>query len=97
VGDLALMMGDVPNLPRQNTDAPGGRRRVPAWAFRSLRMVGNTLAAASYFRLDAAQAQAIPSDVVQAVKGWHALARGLSMRCTDLLDFEPAFVESTTP
>ena len=29
--------------------------------------------------------------------GWRAVARGLGMRGTDLLDFEPAFVESITP
>lgn len=55
------------------------------------------MAVASYFRLDAAQAQAIWSEVAQSVAGWRAVARGLGMRGTDLLDFEPAFVESTTP
>src|SRR5690606_20149579 len=39
----------------------------------------------------------IRGEVAQAVAGWRALARGLGMRGSDLLDFEPAFVESTTP
>ncbi|HET9049746.1 MAG TPA: hypothetical protein VFN29_12385 [Chiayiivirga sp.] len=55
------------------------------------------MAAAAYFRLDTVQAEAIWSEVTQAVAGWRALARGLGMRGADLLDFEPAFVESSTP
>ena len=55
------------------------------------------MAAASYFRLDTAQSEAIWSEVAQAVAGWRSLARGSGMRGFDILDFEPAFVESTTP
>lgn len=51
------------------------------------------MTAAPYFRLDTAQAKAIWGEVAQAVEGWRAVARGLGMRGSDLLDFEPAFAQ----
>lgn len=78
---------------------PGDRRESKSWLSEDTGVIDSRdmlMATASYFRLDAAQAQAIWSEVAQAVAGWRALARGLGMRGTDLLDFEPAFVESTT-
>ncbi|KAB0757224.1 type II toxin-antitoxin system HipA family toxin [Pseudomonas aeruginosa] len=79
---------------------PGDRRESKTWLTEDTGVIDSRdmlMAAASYFRLDAAQAQAIWNEVAQAVAGWRALARRLGMRGTDLLDFEPAFVESTTP
>lgn len=79
---------------------PGDRRESKTWLTEDTGVIDSRdmlMAAAPYFRLDAAQAQAIWSEVAQAVAGWRALARGLGMRGSDLQDFEPAFVESTTP
>ena len=75
---------------------PGDRRESKTWLTEDTGVVDSRdmlMAAASHFRLDAAQAQAIWSEVAQAVSGWRALARGLGMRSTDLQDFEPAFVQ----
>ncbi len=79
---------------------PDDHREGKTWLTEDTGVIDSRdmlMATASYFRLDAAQAQAIWSEVAQAVAGWRAVARGLGMRGTDLLDFEPAFVESTTP
>ena len=73
---------------------PGDRRESKTWLTEDTGVIDSRdmlMAAASYFRLDAVQAQAIWSEVAQAVAGWRAVARGLGMRGTDLLDFEQAF------
>ncbi|MGR6076396.1 type II toxin-antitoxin system HipA family toxin [Achromobacter sp. CSND-B12] len=75
---------------------PGDRRESKTWLTEDTGVIDSRdmlMAAAAYFRLDAAQAQAIWSEVAQAVAGWRALARGLGMRGTDMLDFEPAFAQ----
>ncbi|WP_051384845.1 type II toxin-antitoxin system HipA family toxin [Comamonas badia] len=75
---------------------PGDHRESKTWLTEDTGAVDSRdmlMAAASYFRLDAAQAQAIWSEVAQAVAGWRAVARGVGMRGTDMLDFEPAFAQ----
>lgn len=75
---------------------PGDRRESKTWLTEDAGVIDSRdmlLVAAPYFRLDAAQAQAIWGEVIQAVEGWRAVARGLGMRSADLLDFEPAFAQ----
>lgn len=79
---------------------PGDRRESKTWLTEDAGVVDNPdmlMSAAPYFRLAVAQAKAIWSEVAQAVEGWRAVARTLGMQSTDLLDFEPAFVESARP
>lgn len=79
---------------------PGNRRESKTRLTEDTGVIDSQdmlMAAAQYFRLAATQADAIWGEVAQAVAGWRAVARDLGMRGTDLLDFEPAFVESTTP
>jgi serine/threonine-protein kinase HipA len=41
--------------------------------------------------LAAEEAAAIWAEVAQAVDDWRHVAKGLGMRSTDVVDFEPAF------
>ncbi|SIT14320.1 type II toxin-antitoxin system HipA family toxin [Achromobacter sp. MFA1 R4] len=78
---------------------PGDRRESKTWLTEDSGVIdsrGMLMSAARYFRLDETQAKAIWSEVTQAVEGWRAVARGLGMRGTDLVDFEPAFIEPIT-
>ncbi|WP_238944248.1 HipA domain-containing protein [Allofranklinella schreckenbergeri] len=75
---------------------PGERRESKTWLTEDTGAIDSSdmlMAAAPYFRLDATQAQAIWGEVAQAVAGWRTVARGLGMRGSDLLDFEPAFAQ----
>lgn len=79
---------------------PGDRRESKTWLTEDAGVIdsrGMLMAAAPYFRLDTAQAQAIWGEVARAVEDWRILARTLGMRGTDLQDFEPAFVELPAP
>lgn len=73
---------------------PGDRRESKTWLTEDSGPIDSRdllMAGAPYFRLDAAAAAAIWAEVAQAVDGWRVMAKGLGMRGTDLVDFEPAF------
>ena len=74
---------------------PGDRRESKTWLTEDSGPIDSRdvlMEGAPYFRLDADEAAAMWVEVAQAVNGWRAVARGLGMRGTDLVDFEPAFV-----
>lgn len=76
---------------------PGDRRESKTWLTEDAGIIDSRdmlMSAAPYFRLDTTQARAIWGEMAQAVDGWRAVARGLGMRGTDLLDFEPAFSQA---
>jgi len=73
---------------------PGDRRESKTWATEDSGPIDSQemlMEAALYFRLSAHEASAIWREVAQAVESWRATAKGLGMRSTDLVDFEPAF------
>lgn len=75
---------------------PGDRRESKTWLTEDSGVIDSQallMDGAPYFRLDEEQAAEIWSEVAQAVEGWRVVAKGLGMRSTDVLDFEPAFVE----
>lgn len=73
---------------------PGDRRESKTWLTEDSGPIDSRevlMEGAPYFRLDAEQAAAIWAEVAQAVNNWRAVAKGLGMQGTDLVDFEPAF------
>ncbi|MGB3289655.1 MAG: HipA domain-containing protein [Burkholderiaceae bacterium] len=73
---------------------PGDRRESKTWLTEDSGPIDSRdvlMEGAPYFRLNAEDAAAIWTEVAQAVNGWRAVAKGLGMRSTDLVDFEPAF------
>ncbi|MBO9355988.1 type II toxin-antitoxin system HipA family toxin [Bordetella petrii] len=73
---------------------PGDRRESKTWLTEDSGPIDSRhilMEGAPYFRLDAEEATAIWTEVAQAVGSWRLLAKGLGMRGTDLVDFEPAF------
>lgn len=75
---------------------PGDRRESKTWLTEDSGVIDSQallMDGAPYFRLDEEQAAEIWGEVAQAVEGWRVVAKGLGMRSTDVLDFEPAFVE----
>lgn len=74
---------------------PGDRRESKTWATEDSGPIDSQemlMEAAPYFRLGAHEASAIRREVAQAVESWRLTAKGLGMRSTDLVDFEPAFL-----
>jgi serine/threonine-protein kinase HipA len=73
---------------------PGDRRESKTWLTEDSGPIDSRNAlmeGASYFRLAAEEAAAIWAEVAQAVDDWRHVAKGLGMRSTDVVDFEPAF------
>lgn len=73
---------------------PGDRRESKTWLTEDSGPIDSRevlMDGAPYFRLDAEQAAAIWAEVAQALESWRVVAKGLGMRRTDLVDFEPAF------
>lgn len=73
---------------------PGDRRESKTWLTEDSGPIDSRdvlMNGASYFRLDAEQAIAIWTEVEEVVASWRIVAKGLGMRCADLVDFEPAF------
>lgn len=73
---------------------PGDRRESKTWLTEDSGPIDSRevlMDGAPYFRLDAEQAAAIWAEVAQALESWRVVAKGLGMRGTDLVDFEPAF------
>lgn len=73
---------------------PGDRRESKTWLTEDSGPIdgrGALMEGAPYFRLDAKEAASIWNEVAQAVDSWRVTAKGLGMRGTDLVDFEPAF------
>lgn len=73
---------------------PGDRRESKTWLTEDSGPIDSRevlLEGAPYFRLDPDAAAAIWTEVAQAVDSWRVVAKGLGMRGTDLVDFEPAF------
>ena len=73
---------------------PGDRRESKTWLTEDSGPIDSRdilMAGASYFRLDATEAEAIWAEVALAVSSWRSVAKGLGMRSTDLVDFESAF------
>jgi len=75
---------------------PGDRRESKTWLTEDSGSIDSRdvlMEGAPYFRLDAKEAAAIWTEVAHVVKRWHLVAKGLAMRATDLVDFEPAFAQ----
>lgn len=73
---------------------PGDRRESKTWLTEDSGSIDSRdvlMEGAPYFRLDTEEAAAIWAVVAQVVNGWRVVAKGLGMRGTDLVDFEPAF------
>lgn len=73
---------------------PGDRRESKTWLTEDSGPIDSRdvlMEGAPYFRLDAKEAAAIWTEVAQVVDSWRVVAKGLGMRGTDLVDFEPAF------
>jgi serine/threonine-protein kinase HipA len=73
---------------------PGDRRESKTWLTEDSGSIDSRdmlMEGAGYFRLDADEAAAIWAEVAQALDSWRMVAKGLGMRGTDLVDFEPAF------
>lgn len=73
---------------------PGDRRESKTWLTEDSGPIDSRdllMEAAPYFRLGTEEAAAIWTEVAQAVDNWRVVAKGLGMRGTDLVDFEPAF------
>ncbi|SOE52057.1 type II toxin-antitoxin system HipA family toxin [Orrella dioscoreae] len=73
---------------------PGDRRESKTWLTEDSGPIDSRevlMDGAPYFRLDARQAASIWTEVAQAMASWRVVAKGLGMRGTDLVDFEPAF------
>lgn len=73
---------------------PGDRRESKTWLTEDSGPIDSRdmlMEGAPYFRLDAEEAAVIWAAVAQAVDSWRVVAKGLGMRSTDLVDFEPAF------
>ena len=73
---------------------PGDRRESKTWLSEDSGPIDSRhmlMEGASYFRLNAKEAAVIWAEVTEAVDNWRGLAKGLGMRATDLVDFEPAF------
>ena len=73
---------------------PGDRRESKTWLTEDSGPIDSRdvlMDGAPYFRLEAEKAAAIWTEVAQAVESWRVVAKGLGMRGTDLVDFEPAF------
>ncbi|MDS1138932.1 HipA domain-containing protein [Pusillimonas sp. SM2304] len=73
---------------------PGDRRESKTWLTEDSGPIDSRdmlMAGAPYFRLGAEEATSIWAEVAQAVDSWRLVAKGLGMRGTDLVDFEPAF------
>ncbi|MFD4837105.1 type II toxin-antitoxin system HipA family toxin [Achromobacter sp. NPDC058515] len=73
---------------------PGDRRESKTWLTEDSGPIDSRdvlMEGAPYFRLDAEEAAAIWAEVARAVDSWRPVAKGLGMRGTDLVDFDPAF------
>lgn len=73
---------------------PGDRRESKTWLTEDSGSIDSRdmlMEGAGCFRLDADEAAAIWAEVAQALDSWRLVAKGLGMRGTDLVDFEPAF------
>lgn len=73
---------------------PGDRRESKTWLTEDSGPIDSRnmlMEGAPYFRLSAEEAAAIWTEVAQTVDSWRFVAKGLGMRGTDLVDFEPAF------
>lgn len=77
---------------------PGDRRESKTWVSEDSGPIDSRdmlMEGAPYFRLGPKEAIAIWAEVAQAVDSWRLVAKGLGMRGTDLVDFEPAFAKGS--